>query len=198
MSSKQRTAKAALPDVNDPKPISPSLEAGDQKMEQIRELMFGGLARDFDRRLKELNERMQFEVDRIAGDFEKRIGALEAKLGPQVERLSTQLRQESAARTSSLEDVDVRFSQALRTHRAELNTTLQSHEDNAVAVEARISEALSQMDVDNKAAQQAIRDALADARAELNTDKLSREDMADLMAEISLRLRSGLDPSLAR
>ena len=172
-----------------------NVEVADNKMEQIRELMFGGVVRDFDRRIQDVSERMESELSRLAGDFEKRVAALEARLDPQLEKLATQLRQESTARTSALDDVDVRFSQSQRTQRSEINAILQQHEDSATAAEARAREALSQLDARTQAALQAVRDALASARNELGGQKLAREDLADLMAEVSLRLRGTQDAS---
>lgn len=164
-------------------------------MEQIRELMFGGVVRDFDRRIQDVSERMESELARLASDYEKRVAALEARLDPQLEKLATQLRQESTARTSALDDVDVRFSQSQRTQRSEINAILQQHEDSATAAEARARDALSQLDARTQAALQAVRDALASARNELGGQKLAREDLADLMAEVSLRLRGTQDAS---
>ncbi|MET0582913.1 MAG: hypothetical protein ABWZ08_13215 [Pseudoxanthomonas sp.] len=170
-------------------------DASDNKMDQIRELMFGGVVRDFDRRIKEVSDRMESELGRLASDYEKRVAALEARLDPQIEKLGTQIRQETAARTSALDDVDVRFSQAQRTQRSEINAILQQHEDSANAAEARSRDALSQLDQRTQAAVQAVRDALGAARNELGGQKLAREDLADLMAEVSLRLRGTQDAS---
>ena len=176
-------------------PVAAGIEAGDHKMDQIRELMFGGVVRDFDRRIQEVSERMESELARLANDYENRVATLEARLDPQIEKLGVQLRQESAARTSALDDVDVRFSQAQRTQRSEVNAVLQQHEDNATAAEARARDALAQLDQRTQAALQSVRDALASARNELGGQKLAREDLADLMAEVSLRLRGTQDAS---
>ena len=182
-------------EIVDKAPIAAGIEAGDHKMDQIRELMFGGVVRDFDRRIQEVSERMESELARLANDYENRVDTLEARLDPQIEKLGVQLRQESAARTSALDDVDVRFSQAQRTQRSEVNAVLQQHEDNATAAEARAREALAQLDQRTQAALQSVRDALAAARNELGGQKLAREDLADLMAEVSLRLRGTQDAS---
>ena len=176
-------------------PDASHADAGDNKMDQIRELMFGGVVRDFDRRIKELGDRTENEMARVVADYEKRIAALEARLDPQIEKLGTQLRQESAARTSALDDVDVRFAQAQRTQRGEINAILQQHEDSATAAEVRGREALAQLEQRTESALQAIRDALSSARSELGGQKLAREDLADLMAEVALRLRGTQDAS---
>jgi len=176
-------------------PEAANADASDNKMDQIRELMFGGVVRDFDRRIKEVSDRMESELGRLAADHEKRVAALEARLDPQIDKLNTQLRQETAARTSALDDVDVRFSQAQRTQRSEINAVLQQHEDSANAAETRARAALAQLDERTQTALQAVRDALASARGELGGQKLAREDLADLMAEVSLRLRGTQDVS---
>jgi hypothetical protein len=176
-------------------PVAANMDAGDNKMDQIRELMFGGVVRDFDRRIQEVTERMESELARLASDYEKRVAALEARLDPQLEKMAAQLRQETAARTNALDDVDVRFSQAQRTQRSEVNAILQQHEDSAVAAEARARDALAQLDARTQGALQAVRDALASTRSELGGQKLAREDLADLMAEVSLRLRGTQDAS---
>ena len=176
-------------------PEAANADAGDNKMDQIRELMFGGVVRDFDRRIKEVSDRMESELSRLAADYEKRVAALEARLDPQIDKLNAQLRQEAAARTSALDDVDVRFSQAQRTQRSEINAVLQQHEDSANAAETRARDALAQLDQRTQAALQTVRDALASTRNELGGQKLAREDLADLMAEVSLRLRGTQDAS---
>lgn len=180
-------------DVGAKMPEAANADASDNKMDQIRELMFGGVVRDFDRRLKELAEHMEGELARVAADYERRIAGVEARLDPRLEKLGTLLRQESAARTSALDDIDVRFAQAQRAQRSEINAVLQQHEDNADAAEARAREALAQLDERTQAALQAVREALSSARNELGGQKLAREDLADLMAEVSLRLRGTRD-----
>jgi hypothetical protein len=163
------------------------------KMEQIRELMFGGTVRDFDRRMKELGERLEADAARISADYEARIAALENRITPLIEKLVQQLRQESAARQDALADLDTRIGQSLRTQRNEINAVLQQHEDQAEAAEARARDALAASEQKTQAALQQLRDALASARTELGGEKLAREDLADLMAEVSLRLRGAQD-----
>ncbi len=176
-------------------PDAANTDASDNKMDQIRELMFGGVVRDFDRRIKELSDLMESELARVAADYERRIAGLEARLDPQIEKLGAQLRQESAARTSALDDIDMRFGQSQRTQRSEINAVLQQHEDSAAAAEARARDALAQLDERTQASLQAVRDALSSTRGELGGQKLAREDLADLMAEVSLRLRGTQDAS---
>lgn len=178
-----------------PAPVAVGSEAdrGDQKMEQIRELMFGGVARDFDRRLKEMADGLKSEIAANFEDCTKRIVALETRLDTQVERLQVQLRQETTARATALDDLDTRIGQAQRTQRGELNAILQRHEDEAAAGEARAREAISVLEAQARQSIQALKEALNVSRVQINDEKLAREDLADLMAELSLRLRGKQD-----
>jgi hypothetical protein len=51
-------------------PDAANADASDNKMDQIRELMFGGVVRDFDRRIKELGDRTESEMARVVADYE--------------------------------------------------------------------------------------------------------------------------------
>lgn len=163
--------------------------AGDQKMAQLRELMFGGMARDFDRRLRDMEARLAADSERLSADLERRVAGLESKLSPQLEKLADQLRTESEARTRALDDAESRSGQALRTLREDIGTTLRSHEREAELAETRHREAVSSARTDLQDALQALRQALAGARDELGQQKLAREDFADMLAELALRLR---------
>jgi len=194
METKQKAGAnrtAAVPAVLD----GAGAEGGDRKMEQIRELMFGGMVRDFERRLKDLADRLDGEVSRMTDDYHKRIAAFEARLDPQIERLLALVRQEAAARASAIDDIDTRFNQVLRTQRGELNAILQRHEDESVASETRARETLSQFEVRVGQSFQAIRDTLSGTHAQLQGEKVARDDLADLLAELSLRLRGTQEPT---
>lgn len=162
---------------------------GEHKMEQIRELMFGSVVRDFERRLGELHDRFEAESARILADGQKRVAELEARQAAQLERLQNQLRQESAARTGALEDVDSRFSQSLRTQSNEFTAALQRHEDDAVASETRLRETMARLEEQLTQALQGAKEQFAAGHRRLGDEKVAREDMADMLAELALRLR---------
>ena len=71
---------------------------------------------------------------------------------------------------------------------------MQQVEDQARAFDEKSRDALSRLDAGTKAAMQSLRDTLTNVREELAYQKLSREDLADLMAEVSIRLRGAQDP----
>jgi hypothetical protein len=180
----QRAAAAPAADVPNPE---------ERKMDQVRDILFGGHMREYDRRFQELEARLRAETERLEQEYGRRAAALEERLEAHAERLATQLRQESAARAAAVEDLDHRGAQALRTQRTELVAAIGQVEADLGRSDTRGREALAQLQASLDAACRALRDELATEREALRSDKLGREDLADMMAELSMRLRGTLD-----
>ena len=180
---------AVLHSVESSAPATPD----ERKMEQIRDILFGGLSREYDRRFQEIGERVTQEVARMESDVERRLSTMASRLESLAERLASQLRQECHARTMALDDLDSRTSQAMRTQRGELTGVVESLERDLAKADARSHEALSSLGTEIAAALQALRENLARERDQMHQNKLSRHDMADLMSELSMRLRGALD-----
>ena len=162
-------------------------------MEQIRDILFGGLSREYDRRFQEMGERMTHEVARIEGEVERRLSAMETRMESLADRLQSQLRQESHARTTALDDLDSRIGQAMRTQRGELTAAVENLERDLAKADARSHEAIANLSEEIAVALQAMRENLARERDHMHQNKLGRHDLADLMSELSLRLRGALD-----
>lgn len=165
---------------------------GDRKMEQIRDILFGGLSREYDRRFQELGDRLSQEISRMDGELERRLAAMDARLEATCERMIAQVRQETDARAAALDDLDTRLGQAMRTQRGELASSIGRVEQDLAEADSRAREALAGLRAEAMAAIQAVRESLASERERLQSDKIGREDLADMMGELSMRLRGTL------
>lgn len=176
------------------KGIPPRAEPeGDRNVEQIRDILFGGQMRDYERRFAELAGRLEQESERLREEIERRFAALDARLDDQVERLSRLLKQEGADRVRQLDDLESRTLQAARTQREEINAAIaQLAEDLARRDErARASLASLSGSLDKAVAQAEA--SLAAARTELRVEKAGREDLAALFTELALRLKGDFE-----
>jgi hypothetical protein len=190
MSTKKRQGTdpraAAVPVADTPIPE-------DRKMDQVRDILFGSLMRDYDRRFQEMEARLRAEIERLEGEHGRRTAAIEERLDARAEKLAAQLRQESAARAAAIEDLDHRGSQALRTQRGELVAAIEQVESDLSRSDAREREALAQLQSSLDVAMRSLREEQSTERDALRGEKLGREDLADMMAELSMRLRGTLD-----
>ncbi len=170
----------------------------DRNVDQIRDILFGGQMRDYERRFQDLAERVESESSRLRQDLDKRLAMLEKRLDEQVEKLSKAQRQEMTDRTQAVDDLESRMLQAQRSLRTELQSGLQTLESEVSTRDERLREELA-----------ALRQLLAERAAELSAqqsradqdvraDKVGRSDLAALLTEVALRLKGEFELPLPR
>ena len=69
----------------------PADAAADRNVEQIRDILFGGQMRDYERRFLEITQRLEQESQRLRADLDKRLTALEKRVDEQNDKLAKQL-----------------------------------------------------------------------------------------------------------
>jgi len=175
--------------MSEQKPAAPESGGGDRNVDQIRDILFGGQMRDYERRFLELSQRLEQESARQRGETDKRLAALEKRLDDGIEKLARQLRQETADRGQSLDDHESRLLQALRTQRNEGNVALDQLRQDLANADERERQALAALESAFGDAQAQAERALSAAREELRGEKVSREDLSALFTEFALRLR---------
>ncbi len=174
--------------MSDPKQAQPEA-TGDRNVDQIRDILFGGQMRDYERRFVELTQRLEQEDTRLRAEMEKRFGALEKRLDESSEKLARQLRQEIGDRGKACDDLESRVQQAARTGRNEVNAALGELEAGLDAADERERKAIADLAAALQKASAESAAALLAARTELRGDKVGREDLAALMTELALRLK---------
>lgn len=170
-----------------------SAETGDRNVDQIRDILFGGQMREYERRLQEMMQRFDQESLRLREDFERRAVAIERRLDESVDRLGKLVRQESSDRAQSLDDLESRLQQAARTARGEVNTALAGLQQEIHSADERLRAAVGQLDVALHQAGDSANAMLVATRDELRGEKVSRDDLAALLTEVAMRLQGSFD-----
>ena len=80
-----------------------SAENADGNVEQIREILFGGQMRDYERRFATLEERLTRNVEQISQSFENRLEQLDAFAKREFEKFSELMQQERSTREEGSE-----------------------------------------------------------------------------------------------
>lgn len=166
--------------------------AGAGNLEKVRDLLFGGQMRDYDRKFARLEERLSTETAELRDEVRKRLAALEAYMKAEIESLSERLRAEQDARagaakdlTRELRDTSQQFEQktsqlddlVARTHR-ELRQQLHAqHQELGDDIRQRVEDVLAR---------------LAREARELRADKADRSALAALLTEMAMRLTGEL------
>lgn len=188
--------------ISDPDAIQPRVQDGEapgggSSLDKVRDLLFGGQMRDYDRKFARLEERLLQETADIREDVKRRLAALEAYMRSEVELLSERLRAEQEARAGAAQDLgramaatsqqfEQRTSQLddlLARHHRELRQQLHSqHQELTDDVRQRVEDVLAR---------------LAREAQELRGDKTDRKALAALLTEMALRLNGEPQPATA-
>ncbi|MEO6341923.1 MAG: hypothetical protein ABIO49_02130, partial [Dokdonella sp.] len=90
-------------------PKKPAADGGaDRNVDQIRDILFGGQMRDYERRFQELNQRLEGDLARLRDTQEKRLAQIDKRIDDQLEKLNKLVRQEMQDRNSAVDDLESR------------------------------------------------------------------------------------------
>jgi hypothetical protein len=168
-------------------------DGAERNVDQIRDILFGGQMRDYERRFVEFDARLEAELARLRDAQEKRLAQIDKRIDESLDKLGKLLRQEIQDRNRSLDDLESRIQQAARTSRSEVATSLDAHAAELAATDERLRSAVADVAKATHARAGETEGALARLAADLRDEKVGREDLAALLAELALRLRGDFD-----
>ena len=168
-------------------------DGAERNVDQIRDILFGGQMRDYERRFVEFDARLEAELARLRDAQEKRLAQIDKRIDDQLDKLGKLLRQEIQDRNRSLDDLESRIQQAARTSRSEVATSLDAHAAELAATDERLRSAVADVAKATLARAGETESALARLATDLRDEKVGREDLAALLAELALRLRGDFD-----
>ncbi|HEX7770417.1 MAG TPA: hypothetical protein VF422_10370 [Dokdonella sp.] len=174
-------------------PKKPADGGADRNVDQIRDILFGGQMRDYERRFQELNQRLEAELVRMREAQDKRLAQIDRRVDDQFEKLNKLVRQEIEDRNGAVDDLESRLQQAARTSRAEVNKSLEGLGRDIAASDERLRGAIADLQASLVARAGEAESAFQRAGAELRAEKVGRDDLAALLTEFALRLRGDFD-----
>lgn len=168
-------------------PLAGEQSASDN-VDRIREILFGGQMRDYERKFTRLEERVVKESSELRADVKRSLEALEVYVGKEVDSLAERLRAEQEERVTAVKELGV-----------ELKALTQSLEQRAAQLDDQIAkgqrELRQQVFDGSKNASAEIRRSAENLEAvvaresqELREEKADRAALASLFSEVALRL----------
>ncbi len=171
---------------------TPDAETAAGNLDKVRDLLFGGQMRDYDRKFARLEERLVKETSELREEMKKRLGALESYMKSEVESLSDRLKAEQDSRSTSAKDLA-----------RELRETAQQFEQKASQLDDLVArtqrELRQQLHAQTQELAEDIRQRVEDVLArvareanDLRTEKADRGALAALLTEMAMRLTGEL------
>jgi len=175
------------------KPNAKALTAEDGgNIDKVRDILFGGQMRDYERRFIKLEERLLQETSELKDEVRKRLAALEQFMKQEAGSLADRIKTEHEERTDATKDLA-----------REQRESAKAFEKKAGALDASIGKAQRELRQQLLELQQRMSDEvrqkiddvlarLTQEANELRNDKTDRAALASLLTEMALRLTNEL------
>jgi hypothetical protein len=179
------TAESARPNGRERQAVDPAAGAS---IDKVRDILFGGQMREFERRFTRLEERLLKETTDLKAHLKSRLDALESFSKKESESLADQIRAEKDARVEAQNGLS-----------RELKDTAKAFERRATAADDHQAKAQRELRQQILEQGQKLSDeirkrtdemlaALNREAQQLRTDKTDRANLAALLTEMALRL----------
>ncbi|MDX8388345.1 MAG: hypothetical protein R8M46_07420 [Ghiorsea sp.] len=163
-----------------------TMEAGN--VDQIRDIIFGSQMRDYEKRFLRLEERVLSESDSLRSETSNRLDSLESYIKQEVGSILDQLSNERSER----EDDTKHLTDELHKGSNEADKKSSQIQDNLNQAQAETRDALLEQSKSLLAEIQNVRNTLSASldrsTEELRDDKTDRKALADMFAEVAMRL----------
>ena len=159
-------------------------------VDKIREILFGGNMRDYDKRFSRLEERLTKESADLRAETKKLVDSLETFVKKEFEALSSRLESEQKSRNEAVQDVaqELRYTaKALDTKLAQFDTqTTQAQRD----LREQILDQSKTLSEEIRQKNDEVATILDRRLKELNHEKTDRASLSALFTEVALRLNN--------
>ena len=167
--------------------------APEGNVDQIRDIIFGGQMRDYERRFDELEERSKREAERARAEFIKRFESIEQLLKDQADKHALQLKKldtEVKAGTEAAAVSSDRLAKALRTELSEVD---ERHENAGSSLRERLHKLANETAESLRTSQDEISAVIDRMGTALRDEKVARDELAGFFSEMALRLTRQFD-----
>lgn len=158
-------------------------------VDKIREILFGGQMRDYDKRFARVEEHLAKEIESLRHDLKKQLDTLEGFIHEEVEAANQRLNAERAERTTALKELDRALREAEKTAEKLFTQLEESLAKGTTDLRARLLEQSKTLTAEIEEKHRALSALLDRDFQTLQEDKTDRAALADLFAELAMRLK---------
>ena len=162
-------------------------------VDQIRDILFGGQMRDYDRRFDELDERSKREAERARAEFIKRFESIEQLLKEQADKHAVQLKKLDTEHKASVEAASVSSDRLAKALRSELTDVDEKYDAGTSALRDRLHKLANETAESLRSSQDEISLVIERMGSALRDEKVARDELAGFFSEMALRLTRQFD-----
>lgn len=157
-------------------------------LDKVRDLIFGGQMRDYDRRFVALEERLLKETSDLREDVRKRLSAIEGLISREIDALNERLRGEQEDRSTATKDLARQLDDTARAFEKKTGQLDDQMARGLRELRQQLHDQHRQLSDDLKQQADQILERLAREAQQLHSDKTDRASLAALLTEMAMRL----------
>jgi DNA repair exonuclease SbcCD ATPase subunit len=186
------TRKAVVTTISDEPnagvPTTVQDQEGGASLEKVRDLLFGGHMRDYDRRFARLEERLVKETSDLREELKKRLAGIEAFIRNEIESLSERLQNEHEQHSTAAQALSRDLSdttQAFQRKTAQIDDLVARNQRD---LRQQLHDQQQQLSDEIRQRADEVLARLARVAHELRSAKTDRSALAALLTEMAMRL----------
>lgn len=160
-------------------------------VEQIRDILFGVQMRDYERRFRQLHDKVDAELAELRQVQAARFEQFERRVDEQFASLNTLVRDEIQSCNQSIGDLDSATRSAARLSREQLDVAIGNVAADLADADRQLRGLIDEVGRQLLAQSSASEAALSRQANRLDDDKVGRGDLAAMLVELSSRLGGG-------
>lgn len=159
-------------------------------LEKIRDILFGNQARDYEQRFSRLEERLTKECSNLREDTKKRIDSIEKYLKNEIYALTERLKMEQLERNEAIDELNQDCKNLIKSLEKKLSQLDEQTSQNHRDLRQQILDQSKNIDDEIQQKHENVLAALEREAKELNNHKTDRSTLANLFAELAVRLNN--------
>jgi len=167
-----------------------AMNAESGNVDKIREILFGGQMRDYDKRFNRLEERLLKETAELREESRRRVEALETFVNKELAALLNRLQAEQQSREGSVQTLSRELNEAIRSLDARLNQFYNQSTETQHDLRQQLLEQSKNLNEEIRRKHDDVSATLERELAELNHEKTDRASLSALFTEVALRLNN--------
>ena len=167
-------------------------DLGAGNIDKVRDILFGGQMRDYERRFARLEERLLQETSEMKEDVRKRLSALEHFLKQELDSLADRIKAEHEERTDADKDLAREGRDAAKTFEKKAGQLDDQIGRSQRELRQQLLELHQRMTDEMRQKTDEVLARLMHEATELRNDKADRATLASLLTEMALRLTNEL------
>lgn len=160
-----------------------------ENVDKIRDILFGGQMRDYEKRFRQIEQLIDKETSRVATDLQARLEQLDGFVKQEFKALSEKLQAENKDRQQVEEESQAKLAETRKLLEQRIADVDEIHGAAAQEIRTRMHEQATELLNTIRDNHSTIETSLRDESRRLGDEKVARGDLANMLSEVALRLQ---------